>query len=83
LTALDVQDTSSDRMTAKRKTSAAPRGATTVSVNKDVSRLLDRIVAKLGKKLGFRIGKADVIRNLVVAEARRLNIKSRATGSKP
>jgi hypothetical protein len=66
-----------------RKASAAPRGSTTVSVNKDVSRLLDRIVAKLGKKLGFRIGKADVIRNLVVAEARRLNIKSRATGSKP
>ena len=68
-------------MTAARRQarSAAPRGSTTVSVNQDISRLLDRIVAKLGKKLGFRIGKADVIRNLVVAEAKRLNI-SRAKG---
>lgn len=63
------------------KTSAAPRGSTTVTVNKDVSRLLDRIVDKLSEQTGFRVGKADVIRSLVVAEAKRLNIKS--TGSKP
>jgi len=57
------------------KTSASPRGSTTVSVNKDVSRLLDRIVTKLSAKTGFRVGKADVIRSLVVAEAKRLKIK--------
>lgn len=59
----------------RMKTSASPRGSTTVSVNKDVSRLLDRIVTKLSAKTGFRVGKADVIRSLVVAEAKRLKIK--------
>ncbi len=59
-----------------RKPSAAPRGHSTLSVNKDVSRLLDRIVDKLSEQTGFRIGKADVIRSLVVAEAKRLKIKS-------
>ncbi len=60
----------------RMKTSASPRGSTTVSVNKDVSRLLDRIVEKLSAKTGFRVGKADVIRSLVTAEAKRLKIKT-------
>lgn len=68
-------DIVSASLVVQMKDSAAPRGCTTVSVNREIAALLDRIVAKLSEKTGFRVGKADVLRSLVVAEAKRLKVK--------
>ena len=47
---------------------------TTVGVTKEVLTLIDAIAAKRSEELGFHIGKGDIVRNLVVAEARSLGL---------
>jgi len=48
--------------------------ATTLGASRKVFNLVEAIAAKRTKQLGFRVSKAAVIENLVIAEARSLGL---------
>ncbi len=52
---------------------------TSVAVDVEVSKLLKAIAAKRGKQLGLSITKGEILRNIVVAEARSLGLYPKAT----
>jgi len=47
---------------------------TTIAVTAEVLKLIEAIAKKRGDQLGFHIGKGDIVKNLVVAEARSLGL---------